>query len=465
MGYITYAGKLRAYDPKYGYYKELNEDQIKFQIADFFDSNFDTASYSKASTIKDSLEYVKIKTYVDHTKINPPGINLRNGYLSLSYDDKNIPVFSLIPHSKNIYFTYCADVAYDPNCDDSFFKNTLNEMLDKKQQAILFRTIASLFDLQKVRQKLGRLKILLLLGDGSNGKDTIREWISTLVLEGFTNIPLQAFKQADQGRTFGIFGLTKSQINWSSENAVLALDSCQSLKNCSTGDPILVEEKMKQGISIQAKCPFLFNINELPRLEAQQEAILSRYAVIKFPFIFKLNPDPNKPYEKQANPLLKEDPEFVKHKILPALLNRLIKEFKLIFEDGIDYSVNQELMKEIKESSNQLARFINDKNLCECDINQGLDVTYIHNEYLNWCLAEGYISLRNDNDDKKPIDFVTNFNNKIDKYYDPNPFDKIIKSPHEMGKRLRKEFPSLESNRKSSKRIIALNFFAFRNKF
>jgi phage/plasmid-associated DNA primase len=455
-GYITYAGNLRIYDKQFGYYKEINEDHIKFLIADFFDSSFETAGFSKASTIKSSIEYVKIKTYVDPDKVNPAGINVRNGYLKLDYTKDGFPAFSLMPHESNVYFTYYADVEYNPQADDTILQNVLDDMLDHEQQVILLKTIASQFDITKVRQNLGRLRILLLLGVGSNGKDTIREWVSLFIPEGFTNIPLQAFKQADQGRSFGIFDLTKSRINWSSENTTVALDSCQSLKNCSTGDPILVEEKMKQGIQVRANCPFLFNINELPKLEAQQEAILSRYAVVKFPNIFKLNPDPNKSYEKKADPRLKEDPEFIKKHVLSALLNRLVIEFQLIFKEGIDYSINQELMTDIRESSNHLIQFVNDKHLKECDMNIGLDVTYIHGVYLNWCLEEGYISCRDDMSDK---DFTIDRNSKIEKYNHPNNFDRIITNPREMGKRLRNIFPNLEASRNSEKRTISLNFF------
>ncbi len=458
VGYITYAGNLRKYNSSKGYYDLINEEQIKNSIANFFDNDIETSKYSKASTIKDALEYVKIKTYIDAEKINPPGLNVKNGYLRLSYDNDGCPFFALEQHTPSLYFTYCADVTYDSLADDSTLIDALDAMLDKKQQSVLLRTIAAQFDITKVRQKLSRIKVLLLLGNGSNGKDTVREWASILFSEGFTHVGLKAFQQADQGRTFGIFDLTRSRVNWSSENITIALDSCQSLKSASTGDPIQAEEKMKQGISFKAQCVLLFNINNLPKLEAQQEAIMSRYSVIHFPYIFKMLPDSSKTYEKQADPRLKEDPEFIRQCILPALLNRLLLEYQQIFTEDIDYSINPELMTEIKENSNHLLQFINERKLKECDPEQGLAADYVHKEYLNWCLQAGYIEC--DKDDSNDKDFHTKENSEIKKYHDPSYGDKIIRNPKEMGRRLRDVFPYVKVLRTADQRLLGLNFFS-----
>ena len=458
VGYITYAGNLRKYDSAKGYYEQINEEQIKNLIANFFDNDIETSKYSKASTIKDALEYVKIKTYIDAEKINPPGLNVENGYLRLSYDNDGRPFFTLEQHTPSLYFTYCADVTYDTSADDSTLIAALDSMLDKKQQDVLLRTIAAQFDITKVRQKLSRVRCLLLLGNGSNGKDTVREWVSKFFSEGFTHAGFKAFQQADQGRTFGIFALTKSRVNWSSENAAIALDSCQSLKNASTGDPQDVEEKLKQPVTLKAKCVLLFNINNLPDLEARQEAIMSRYSVIHFPYIFKMQPDPSKTYEKQADPKLKEDPKFIRKYILSALLNRLLFEYQQIFKEGIDYSINPELMTEIKENSNHLLQFINERKLKECDPEQGLTADYVHKEYLNWCLQAGYIECdKNDSNDK---DFHTKENSEIKKYHDPGYGDKIIRNPKEMGRRLRDIFPYVKVSRTADQRLLGLNFFS-----
>lgn len=455
-GYMSYGGSLRKYNPERGCYEELNEDHLKCLIANFYNNDPEMAKYSIRAKIIDALEYMRIRTYVPQEKLNPPGVNLRNGYLKLSYSAAGYPIFILEPHSMDTYFTYCADVEYNPNADDSILNKVLDEMIGEQQQSTLLRTIAAQFDLSKVKQHIGRPKALILLGDGSNGKDTIREWVSKFFAEGFTSIGLQAFKLADQGRTFGIFNLSRSKINWSSENTIISLDSCQSLKNAISGDPMDAEEKHKPAISIKSKCVLLFNINELPRLEAQKEAILSRFGVIHFPHIFKMKPDPSKKHEKQADPKFKEDDEFIKKNILPALLNRLVKEFCSIFVDGINYGINPELLKDIQENSNHLLQFINEKYLRECKIENGLDVTYIHNEYLNWCLEVDHIEC--DVSDGCDINFHKT-KAKIIKYHDPNSWDKIVRSPVAMGKKLKEIFSHAIRSRTGSQRTIGLNFF------
>jgi phage/plasmid-associated DNA primase len=199
----------------------------------------------------------------------------------------------------------------------------------------------------------------------------------------------------------------------------------------------------------------LFNINNLPKLEADQEAIMSRYSVIHFPYIFKMQPDPSKAYEKQANPRLKEDPEFIRKNILSALLNRLIFEYQRIFDEGIDYSINAELMTEIKENSNHLSQFINEMKLKECDSINGITTDYLHKEYLNWCLEANYIEC--DMNDK---DFHIKGINGIKKYHDPGSGDKIVRNSREMGRRLREMFPNVQGSRTSSQRLLGVNFFS-----
>lgn len=450
-GYITICGKPMQYSPDTGSYVPLSDELLKKRIADFLDEHI--PDKSQTSNITSSLDFFKIKTHRDAAIINPPGINLRNGYLKL---DKSAgkPVFKLVPHSAKYIFTYCADCIYDPSASSELLDRALDEMLDKRQQDVLMKTIAASLDMDAARIRLGRVKVLLLLGQGSNGKDTIREWVSLLFSNGFTNIGLQAFKQADNGRSFGIFDIARSKINWSSENAAISLDNCQSLKNCATGDPIQIEEKMVQGVNARARCPFIFNINEKPKLEAQQEAILSRYAVLYFPNVFKLHPDLSNPHEKQADPRLKEDPLFIKENILPALLNRLIAAFENIWEDGIDYSVNLELMESIKEDSNHLQEFINETDLKRSDLPLGLTASYIFGEYLRWCINSGYCE--HDIDDINVIDFTKPV--KITRYHDPSRYDRIVRSPKEMGKRLRELFPNLKYDRTSQTRTLGLSF-------
>ena len=50
---------------------------------------------------------------------------------------------------------------------------------------------------------------------------------------------------------------------------------------CYRGSLEVEEEKFKQGFSITPKSVMFFNINQIPRLEAQQEAI-ARYGVLHF---------------------------------------------------------------------------------------------------------------------------------------------------------------------------------------
>ncbi len=442
---VTINGKLHEYDCELGYFKELSDDYLKKIIADDLDKNASTLNLGRISNFNEALEYVKVKSQILSTEVNPPGINVENGYLKLSYQEGK-PRFELLNHSKKNYFTYTARCIYDPNADVEFVRNILLEMINEDDLKVLLKTIASQFDISSIRKRVGRIRALLLWGDGSNGKDTIQEWINLLLREGLTKVGLIAFRQADQGRTFQLVSLVNSIINWPSENKPISIDKCQSLKNCITGEEIQIEDKGKPPFKLKCNTIFLFNINDCPHLEANQEAILSRYYVIKFPNIFKRNPDTSNSFEKQANPSYKEDHKFIKEKILPGFLNLLIEAYELVFEEGIDYSGGEKLLKEIREEGSHLIRFINETGLEECSEQKGTTVSEIYKHYEKWCTEEGYIEL-NDSYDRKSR-----------KFYHPNEYDRIISTAADMGKRLKKIYPKLAKSRVSNRRSIGLNF-------
>ena len=69
---------------------------------------------------------------------------------------------------------------------------------------------------------------------------------------------------------------------------------------------------------------FLFNVNEVPNLQAGMEAIQSRWAVLSFNKTYKKKADPTKG-EIEADSRFRYDPNFLKEKVCPALLNKILE--------------------------------------------------------------------------------------------------------------------------------------------
>lgn len=449
IGYITINSTLYKYNNKY--YEELEEGLVLSKLTHFFDLYQDSKGnlpFAKPHFVTEAYTYILRKTRIDSNKINPAGINVNNGYLEISYDENKKPKFELIPHSPDYYFTYCANFDYNPEAPSDYFDKVLNDMIDEKKQSILLRVIASSFDLLEVRKRFARkIRILLLLGEGSNGKDTIHEWVEQLYAgQGITAIPLQAFKTADKSREFSLAGLATSKVNWASESEVVALERCKNLINFATGDSMKVEEKYKNPVIIKPAAIGIFNLNSLPYLESNIEAVLSRFAIIKFETTFSSNPKGN---QKKADPRLKEDKDFVCKEILPAFLNRLIKEFNLLLEEGIDYSTIEGALFDMQYSSSHLHRYIEDCDIYECELEEGISPSELMLHYCKWSEIQEIMEL--------------NASGYCSRVINVNKYDKPITDVTTITKRFKSIFPNLmygkdkNGNRKIGLRIGNLN--------
>lgn len=449
---ISFCNDLYEYEC--GYYKLLSDDYEWKKIARLLDRcntgvKKKKYGYATSTHIREALNYLKQYFRVDQKKINPHGLNLKNGILRPKYLKNNEIEFELLPHSPHEYFTYQADFEYQQDIGSGFADLILDAMLDPGPQQALLRNIASTIDLTKVRMSQARaVRALILDGQGSNGKDLLRVWCYLIFgRQALSSIPIQILKRADSERVFQLAPLASSKINWASENQKIAIDTCQLIKQITTGETITVEKKHLDPMDVEPKIILLFNTNDKPVFKNQMEAIRRRFAVIPFPYVFKDDPDPSKPYEKKADPRFKEDQDFIKEAILPFFLNRLLKEFKAIIKEGVDYSFQDQIMEENREDHSHLYRFINHVNLVECSPEEGLPAKDIYKEYITWCCNE---QLAEDNG-------VYGL-----KYHDSD-YDKIIRTPSQMTKELKSFFPRLQRDRKGGHRRLGLTYRDYLN--
>lgn len=319
--------------------------------------------YAKPSKVKEVFEWVKLSLGIDPSLINPPGVNCTNGVLKIEWYGAQ-PVPKLYPHDPSMYYLYEPAVTYNLSADSTDCDRLL-EVLDPPQREIFLRTIAASLDLKTVRRYKGRLvRALLLKGDGNNGKDTLREAVAGLYgYQGMTAATLSDFQQYDRGRKFPLAKLANSRINWASENANLGkLDRVQSLKSWITGDTLSIESKGRDEIEIEPVGVGLFNINDTPNIEALMEAVQSRYAILTFDKTFKIGADPTQA-EVEADPRFKYDPQFVRSRVLPALLNRVLRALSELMRHGIDYFPTNATLAEIQRDANHLIAFAQDMKL------------------------------------------------------------------------------------------------------
>lgn len=446
LGYKAIGEDLYHYED--GYYQKVNDHHEIKKIIEFLGSyvtnyKIGKCGYASHKNAKEALEYLKgHRQVIPPEVVNPPGLNLNNGFLAITYGPDNQVNVELREHSPEIICTYKAEFDYDPDANSDIFTEAIGNILrNEEERKILLRTLAASLGLPKVREVLHRpVRALVLEGGGSNGKDTVKEWLDGLYGgKGITSIPIAAFKKADNGHYEALCSLPNSRINWASENSSAQLDTCETLKSAITGDSILVRSLYQNLREERPKAIFLFNTNSRMQLNRLGEAVESRFAFIPFRNIFRSNPDPNKPNEIQADPRLKEDKQYIRENILPAFLNILLVKYQEVLNEGINYEVCSEALNEIVRENNHLYQFIDDVGLVECSIDEGfLRPAEILDRYREWALDE-------------------------DLSVDRNNHDRMITDVRQMTKRLKEIFPNLQQFRDSSGNRLRLRFTSDNN--
>lgn len=318
-----------------------------------------TYEHCQPEHLKKIWEWALLRFAIDPDTVNPEGINLANGRLRLIWKGGSCKAV-LDDHSPDVAYTYVSPVKYDPDAPTDDCEKLLAAM-DDDQREIFLMTMSLSLDLPNFRRqkKIGRVRALLLEGTGSNGKDSLRSALSQLFLTGLVSAPFEDFKDYQQGNRNALCHLEGAQVSWASENSKhVKLEELKSLTAAITGDEILVKRLYKEKVPMRPRCVFLFNINEIPRVDGALKAILSRWAVIRFKKTYSHNPDPARG-ELQADSRFHDDPAWVARNVGPAFLNAILGVIPKMLSEGIPYSKLDASFREMREDSCHLWQFVN----------------------------------------------------------------------------------------------------------
>ncbi|MCO4253880.1 DNA primase family protein [Pseudarthrobacter cellobiosi] len=142
--------------------------------------------------------------------------------------------------------------------------------------------------------------LVYFIGDGLNGKGTILELIRAIVGSHLvTSIPPSKF--ADQ---FSLSSAVGKRLNLVDEDDVgKFIENAAVLKQVISRDPILLDRKHKDPISVQLIMSTIASLNEFPKHKDKTEAMYDRQMFIEFPERFagmKKNPAIKNDYVKRA---------------------------------------------------------------------------------------------------------------------------------------------------------------------
>lgn len=383
--------RINHYCDTYEAVKELRDPETKEVIGQAV-----TYPYARPKYVNEVFSWVSQKLSIDSKRVNPPGLNCLDGVLELSYDpDSQKWQRNLAPHDpqKHLYLyppqaTYNIPAIVKPDACDQ-----LLSCLEAPQRDIFLKVVAASLDLNTVRIYKGReIKALLMLGQGNNGKDTLRETTAMMFgYRGMVGASLSDFKQYDEGRKFPLAKLDGALINWPSENAdCMLLDRLQSIKIAITGDPLSAEKKGKDEYQFNPKCVHFLNVNSMPHLLGAIEAISSRFSILSFNKTFKTNPGPG---ELQADPRFLYDKSFIRREVLPWFLNYILDAQDRLMVEGVDYGPTEAAFENAREEGDHIYSFCKEMGIGYLP-KATITATEAHEQLRNWYIANGTLEVK-----------------------------------------------------------------------
>lgn len=327
------------------------------------DQSVEYHPFTRPRCIEEALRWFEQITARDASELNPPGlVNCRNGVLCITWEGTNLRVDIEVHNPEKHFFIDPPGLYYDPQAPTEH-ANRLLECIPEHSRNLFLQVVSAALDIRTIRDRLGhRVPALMAIGQGENGKDTLRQAISLIHgKSSITSIGINDWQQYEAGSgrgRFSIAGLDRARFSIASENSgAFKVDNLQTLKAAITGDPIYVERKGVNGADVIPLAVFVFFLNKPPLLDGGSAAILSRWVVVNMPHSYSTTPRPG---QLKADPRFKNDAQWMAINVLPAFLNLMLKSLETVAANGFDIAACADDLQQLREDTSHLHKFLRD---------------------------------------------------------------------------------------------------------
>lgn len=289
-GAISDVSKLYMYHLDLGYY--VSSDDIFRKLLLKYDNRLTSHRF-----FNELIAYIRTET-----KIQPPLSDYR--YIPVANGVYNIKTKQLEKFSPKFIITSKIKTSYNPFAKKPIlggwfdFDKWLGALAcnDKELVALLWQVMNEAINPNRTRKKM-----VLLVGDGNNGKGTFQALLENLIgRENISNLKPDQF-----GKEFYLGALEGKVCNIGDDISNKYLDEVSDLMSIVSGDPVQVNKKGKQPIEARFKLLCIFSGNDLPSARNKTTGWYRRLCIIPF------NADFNGETER---PEIKD--EFIRNKTL-----------------------------------------------------------------------------------------------------------------------------------------------------
>lgn len=355
-------GQFRRYYN--GIWPPMEDDVIKQEIKVVIERSRTEGIKLTASLLSSVAELARIDISIppERWDADPDYLPCANGVL-------HIPTKSLLPHTPDIYATTQLDFDYDPKAVCPNFLLALQRIPDASDFLQEFAGYALTSDVKHETA-------VWLQGLPGTGKSTIIAGLQAML---GSRAGLLGLADIEQSR-FALGNLPGKTLVVSTEQPETFIKADYKLNAIISGEPISVEQKYREAITIIPRAKVLWAMNDLPRVSSANNGIMRRVKVIKFP-----------PLSEDA-----QDPE-LKEKIMcegAGILNWALiglDRLRLRGKFAIPKSV-QDATREFQDR-NDIAKMFLEEVSARIDLTDPhcrTSAQYLYDRYRDWCIANGH---------------------------------------------------------------------------
>ncbi len=329
---------LNVNDTHYQYLENYWQERTIRRVEEFAQDSFlPVCNNTMSSEFKGIIQRTNIREPNFFSESTDRHLNLRNGIL-------NIDTMKLLPHSHEYGFRHLLPFDYDPQAECPTFEKMLGNVTlgDKALQDILLEFMGYALSNDDPRAD----KILILTGDGQNGKSRFLNILRALGGDHVTYLGVK-----DLANSFKAQRLDGAFFNIMEEVPPFAdSEFWEMLKNLSVGGDITVEEKFKRPYDFKNKAKLIMTCNELPKGITPDFAHFRRLIIVPFNAKFS---------HELGNIDITIDKRVIENE-LAGVLNRVLKAYHALFSRGYVFTASplvDRAISEYRENMDSVARF------------------------------------------------------------------------------------------------------------
>jgi P4 family phage/plasmid primase-like protien len=226
-------------------------------------------------------EHIKNRTYHKLSEFdkNINMINLKNGLYDIASN-------KLLPHTPDYLSMNQIQVVYNPLAKPRIFGKFFSEILYPSEVRMLVELIAYTFQRDNPFEI-----IVILLGDGSNGKSVIFGILTALHgTENVSNVSLKSIME----RPFALYDLVGKNCNLDVELSSGKIEDTAILKKITGRQLVRVEQKNQKAYDARIYAKVWLSANKIPYTNDKTDAWFRRNIIVTFPTKFDIQEDVEK---------------------------------------------------------------------------------------------------------------------------------------------------------------------------